>query len=146
MSNPQSDKLILYSGFNSFKNSDKYSGSISFPTSVAAGAVGTKTSVFALDDPPVYTEFFSYFKLVSDTIFSTGNSNWYGEAVSGAANVGVHVSAPSANAGWIGASLYPVIDGTTVTITAEVVNPYGSTITIDALSVDFVFIDYTLAN
>ncbi len=150
MPTPDLSKLILYTPDNAFKNVNSYSGSVTFPTTLAAGSVSSPTTVVQLTDTPVFTVFFAQFLEINDATFlygfgaGTTPKRWYAGNV--ANYIGIHVNAPAPNVGWLLASIYPVINGNTVTMTGYVFNPYGVGVTFDALSVPFVFIEYTLAN
>lgn len=138
-------KLILYTPDNAYKNISVYSGTIHFPTSLSSGQQLTVTSTFTLGAAPSLSKLFAYFTEVADAIYSYRGSEWYpGEVAS--FNIGIYVSAPSGNVGWLNCGVYPVINGNTVTVTGAVANPYSNSITLNALSVPFVFIDYELAN
>lgn len=146
MASPDLSDLIFYSPDNAFKNVNSYPGSITFPTSVLAGATATVTSVITLTDTPVFTNFFTNFLQITDAEFSTGSAQWYTSNESGGDDIGIHVTAPAPDVGWLNASVYPVIDGNTVTVTGTVFNPFSGTVTLTALTVPFVFVEYTLAN
>lgn len=138
-------KLALYSNANAFKNDDMaYTGSITFPTSVAASTTAATTSSFTLGSSPQFTKFFANFQELTDAQLLGGAAQWYPANVA-YGNVGIYTPT-SPFAGWLGAYLYAVINGTTVTIRAEVHNPYSSTVTFNTLTVPFAFIEYTLAN
>ena len=145
-------KLITNSPNNSFKNDGTiYTGTIAFPTSCASGTSATSTYSFTLNDTPQFSKFFAYFRETTDAItaYVGGSSNgtlWYDQNTAVNQGVGITVTSPAPSAGVISASLYPIINGNTITITAEVWNPYSSTISISPLSVPFAFIEYTLAN
>lgn len=146
MASPNLSDLIFYSSDNAFKNVNSYSGSVTFPTSVLAGATATVTSVITLTDTPVFTNFFANFLQITDAEFSTGSAQWYTSNESGGGDIGIHVSAPGPDVGWLDAFVYPVINGNTVTMTGSVFNPFSGTITLDLLTVPFVFVEFTLAN
>lgn len=144
-------KLELYTPSNAFKNVNKYSGSLSFPTSISSGATSTTTSVVSLSDTPIFSSFFANFlennEAISLYVSGAGTTpkRWYTSSTPGAFGVGIHVSAPAAQVGWIGGAIYPIINGSTATVTGTIVNPYSVNITIDAVVVSFVFVEYTLA-
>lgn len=139
-------KLTLYTPDNSFKNDNKYSGSITFPTSLVSGATATVTSVFTMPTAPVFTAFFAQFLELSDAIGPGSQGvQWYPANIA-SQGVAIHVTAPAPDAGFVNCSVYPVINGTTLTVTGYFHNPYAATITLAALTVPFVFIDYSLAN
>lgn len=142
---PDLTKLILYSPDNAYKNVNKYSGSITFPTSLTSGQTATVTSTVILTASPVYTRFFSNFVELNDAVAASVTKQWYSANVSGNFGIGIHIStAPFTS--WVGCGLYPVINGNVVTVTGVVINPTGSTVSLDALIVPFIFLEYTLAN
>lgn len=146
MTQPVLSDLVFYSPDNAFKNVNSYPGSITFPTSVTAGATATVTSVINLTDTPVFTNFFTNFLQITDAEFGTGSAQWYTSNESGGFDVAVQVTAPPIHVGYIGAAIYPVIDGNVVTVTGVIPNPYSDNLTLTALTVPFVFVEYTLAN
>lgn len=145
-------KLTLYTPDNAFKNVNKYSGSLTFPTSLTAGQTGTVSLTIPLTDTPVFTQLFANFLEVAEAIslyaFGAGTTpkRWYSNNESGGFGIGLHVSAPAPNAGWINGNIAATINGANVTVTGTVVNPDAATITIDSLTVSFVFVEYTLAS
>lgn len=138
-------KLSLYTPDNAFKNVNKYSGSVTFPTSVLSGATATVTSVQTLTTPPVFTAFFAQFLELSDAIGpSSQGIQWYPANVA-SQDIAISVTAPAPDVGYVNCSVYPIINGSTLTVTGYFHNPYAATITLTALTVPFVFIDYALA-
>lgn len=146
------DHVKFYSGANSFKNIAKYSGSASFPTSAAAGTITVTNHNFGLPSAPVQSLLLCNFLEVVEAIATYGSAagttpkRWYSTVVGGTASVGVHVNAPAPRVGWLSGYIYPVINGTTLTVTTVLVNPYADAITLDALTVPFTFVDYALAS
>ena len=140
------DNVILATAYNSFKNDGfNYTGSISFPTSLTSNQLSITTTPVSLGELPQFSKFYAFFKEYLDA--TVGNAaEWYPCNVGGQFGVGIDVTAPGGEAGWIQASVYPVITGDTVLVTAAVFNPYNVTITLAALTVPFAFIEYTLAN
>jgi hypothetical protein len=140
------DDVIFSSVNNSFKNDgDLYTGSINFPTSLTAGQLSITTTAVALGELPQFSKFYAYFQEFLDA--TIGNpAQWYPCNVGGQFSVGIDVTAPGPEAGWITAGIYPVILGDEVLVTAAVFNPYNVTVTLAALNVPFAFIEYTLAN
>lgn len=138
-------KLSLYTPDNAFKNVNKYSGSVIFPTSVLASATVTVTSNFTLTTSPVFTAFFAQFLELSDALGpSSQGVQWYPANIANQ-DIGINVTAPGGLTGYINCSVYPIIVGSTLTVTGYFHNPYASNITLAALTVPFVFIDYALA-
>ena len=140
-------KLIFSSSANTFKNDNAvYLGSISFPTSVLASSTASTTTTVTLPESPVFSKFFAFYKEYYDARLGTGSAQWYSSSMPGLGGIPVDITAPSAQAGWINAWLYPVINGRILTVTALISNPYALNITVAALSVPFAFVEYTLAN
>lgn len=147
-------KLNLYTPDDAFKNVNSYSGSLTFPTTLAAGTTSTPSLAIPLTVAPVFTVYFAQFLELTEATFlynfaaGTTPQRWYSGNTASASsfNIGIHVNAPAGNVGWLGATMYPIINGTIVTMTGNVFNPYGNSITFDSLIVPFVFIEYTLAN
>ena len=138
-------ELILYSPDNAFKNASSYSGTIVFPTSLSTGQNWTGSFSVNLSVDPVYSMFYAYFQEFFDA--TLGNSaQWYPANVSGYFNIGIYVNSPTVNAGWISCGIYYILNGNTIKVVGNVQNPYSNSITLNALSVPCVFIDYTLAN
>jgi len=150
MSLPDLSKLQYFSGANSFKNDGFiYTGSIAFPTSIAGGSFVTTTQSFTLSSAPVFSMLYCYYQEYYDaaqqnTIGSGYNGpQWYQASV----NSKLGLVIPSGvHAGVIDATVYTVIDGNTVTVTGLVNNPYSTAITLNAVSVPYAFIEYTLTN
>lgn len=144
------DNLGLYSPDNAFKNVNKYSGTITFPTSVTANATLSPTSVITLTDTPVMTAFFCNFLEFEDALNSTGSAQWYNSGAPSyqeAPNIASLITAPAPHVNeWSSCTVYPVLNGNTVTVTGYFHNPYAVTLTLQALSVPFVFVEYTLAS
>lgn len=142
-------KLVLYTPDNAFKNVNRYSGSLTFPTTIPASSTTLITTVFSLTDTPVYTEFFANFLELNEatstygTAYGTTPVRWYSGNVAGQFGIALHETAPAST--WINVGIYPTIVGNTVTITGAVFNGSGSVLTVNALTVPFVFIEYTLA-
>lgn len=145
-------KLTLYTPDNAFKNVNRYTGSLTFPTSLTAGQTGTVSLTIPLTDTPVFTELFANFlelaEAISLYVFAAGTTpkRWYSGNESGGFGIGLHISAPAPNVGWINGGISTSINGSNVTVTGTVINPYGVTITIDSVTVSFVFVEYTLAS
>lgn len=144
------DILGLYSPDNAFKNVNKYSGNLTFATSVTANSTLTPTSVVALTDTPVFTAFFCNFLEFEDALNSVGSAQWYNTGAPSyqeAPNIALLITAPSPHVNeWSSCTVYPVISGNTVTITGYFQNPYAVNLTLQALTVPWVFVEYTLAS
>jgi hypothetical protein len=139
-------QVISATTYNAFKNDGfLYTGSLNFPTSITAGATSTVTSVITLGEAPQFSKFYAYFQEYLDATVG-GSAEWYPASVGSQWNVGIHVSAPGGDVGWLNCAIYPVINGQKVTVTGIVFNPYSGTITLTALNVPFAFVEYTLAN
>lgn len=145
-------KLVLSSTTNAFKNVNRYSGSLTFPTGLNAGQTVNVTSIIELTDNPVFTQFFANFLETTEAIglyvsaAGTTPTRWYSGNIPGLYGVGIHVNAPAGQVSWLSCSVYPVINGNTVVVTGTVINPYAVSITLDSLTVPWVFVEYTLAN
>lgn len=143
-------KLTLYSPDNAFKNVNRYAGSITFPTSVASGGTLSPTTVVTLTDTPVFTAFHCNFLEYFDAFNATGIAHWYNTAAVSyqeAPSIAITILTPAPHVGEIGAcTIYPVINGSTVTVTGYYHNPYAVALTFAPLTIPFVFVEYTLAN
>lgn len=144
-------KVQYDSSANSFKNDSLlYIGSIVFPTTIAVGTFVTITQDFTVPEQPVFSHLYAFFKEFSDASASFNGysgdrgAQWYKISVN--AKVGLIVTAPAANAGPLEALIYPVINGSTITVTGIVNNPYPSNITLNPVTVPFGYIEYTLTN
>src|ERR1035437_2454712 len=104
-------KIIMDTSYNSFKNDGfLYPGSINFPTSLIAGQLSVTSVAVNLGETVQFSKFYAYFQEFLDA--TVGNSaQWYPCNVGGQFSVGIYVSAPSGDVGWINASIYPVIVG-----------------------------------
>src|SRR5690348_2868999 len=134
-------KLIYYSGFNAFKNASSYSASFVLPATLPTSGF-TLTQIFTLTSAPVFSKLWAQFIEIVDAQ-NSGSAHWYSGQTGGYFNVGVHTPT-SPFTGWTNAGLYAVINGTTVTVTLSCANPYGSSVSLDAQTIPFVFVDYTL--
>lgn len=145
------DNAILVSTYNAYKNdSFVHKGTITFPTSLTAGAYGIVTVPISLSISPQFSEFSAYFTETLDlTSYANGvygNPQWYPAVLAASGGVGVWVTAPSGNQGVLTANILPIIDGNSITVQAIVNNPYSNSITLAPLSVPFAFTQYSLAN
>lgn len=140
------DNLSFHSSYNTFKNdSAVYTGSIAIPTSVGANALAANTVTQTLSSPPEFMKFFANFTEVTDATNGLGiGAQWYPANVA-VGSVAVHINS-SPFVGYIGAFLYPIIHNGTITVRVEIQNPYSSAITLDAQTIPFAFIEYTLAS
>lgn len=145
------NKAQFASTANSFKNDGQiYTGTIDFVTSIPASSFQTVSQTTTLSSSPVFSMLYGYYQEYIDTFqqYYSGSgynaAQWYDGNVDN--KVGFLVTAPLANAGPLEGLIYPVINGNQVTVTAIVNNPYGSTITLQALSIPWAFIEYTLTN
>ncbi len=137
-------KLILYSPDNAFKNVNSYTGSLVMPTLVPAGGVVTVTSEITLSDVPIFTELFCYFVEATDALYGSTTAQWYSTNIAGNFGIGIHEIAPVDV--WLNCAVYPVISGNTVTITGDVFNGGAGDATFVALTIPFIFIEYTTAS
>lgn len=140
------DNVQFASSANAFKNDNTlYSNTFAFPTSLTSGQLYQGTQTTTLSVTPKFSKFYANFKEYLDASFGTGSAQWY-DAQTASLAIGLHISAPVGNVGWISGGLFPVLNGNQLIVTAYVANPYSNTVTIDALSVPYVFITYTLGN
>lgn len=151
MASPDLSQLILYTPDNAYKNVNVYPGSISFPTSLTAGQTATVTTTVNLEDNPVFIQFFGNFLEIVEAIslYGTGTGTtpkrWYSNNIGGSFGIGLHVTT-SPHTGWINGGIFPTINGNVATVSAIVINPYSSTVSLNAVTVNFSFVEYTLAN
>lgn len=153
MSVPDYDlnKVQFTSEANSFKNDGAiYTGTLTFVTSIPSGSFQVVSHTETLSSSPQFSMLYGYYQEYMDTLqqYSIGSgyntAQWYDANVNN--KIGFVVTAPAPNAGPLDGLLYPVINGNQVTINAIVNNPYASTITLQALSIPWAFIIYTLTN
>jgi hypothetical protein len=144
-------KAQFSSTANSFKNNGTlYSGSVVFPTSIASGSFSQSSQTVTLDAAPEFSMLYAYFQDFSDSFqqFLVGSgyntAQWYQSTVN--TKAGVVVTAPAPQAGVLQALIYPVINGNTVTVIGLINNPYSVAITLQALTVPWRFIIYTMTN
>lgn len=137
-------KLITNSPNNSFKNVNVYTGSLTLPASVPPdSSTPTQTSTtVTLTTTPTFLSFFAFYNDIYSAIISVNAPAWYNVDASGQANIAYPATHNAA--GNVGCLLYPIIDGTTVTVIARVVNQTASTFTA-SITVPFAFVDYALA-
>lgn len=145
------DKVIFSSSYNAFKNDSILTeGSIAFPTTLTSGQAAIVNIVLTLPEAPVFSEFISYFTELFDlSTFPNGtygNPQWYPGVLSASNFIGVWVTAPAPRKGILQALINPIINGTTLTVQALVVNPYTDILTLAPLSIPFALTSYTLAN
>jgi hypothetical protein len=148
--NPDLSKLILHTGYNSFKNVNSYPGSITFPASVppATPSVPFSQTIVnvTLSDNPVFTMAFANFTELVDGLFGTVKPHWYQMEVASGTYSGniAYYDIPFGGAALPG-TLYQQINGNVITLTASVFNSTAHTY-VASLTVPFIFIEYTLAN
>lgn len=152
MSIPQYDlsKVQFSSEANSFKNDgDIYKGTINFVTSIPSGSFQTVSQTTDLAETPQFSILFGYYQEYTDAFqqYNGGSYNtaqWYDANVNN--KIGFIVTSPAPSAGPLDGLLYPVINGNQVTVVVIVNNPYGSTITLQAKSIPWAFVSYTMTN
>jgi hypothetical protein len=139
-------KLVTITSYNSFKNVNVYTGSLTLPTSIPPdSAIPTQTSTtITLTDIPVFLSFFAFYNDSYNATVSINDPQWYNAAASGDANVAYPATNDPVN-GNISCFFYPVIDGNIVTIVARGLNQTATTYHAN-ISVPFAFVEYTLAN
>lgn len=141
-------KLILNTNFNSFKNVNSYSGTLTLPASVPPATLvapyAIASSSVTLTEPPVFTAFFAYFNEFSDALNGFNNPQWYNAATPGGYNVAYPALLDVVN-GNLGFFMGPIINGSTVTIQAQTSNTTATTYAA-SVTVPWVFVQYTLAN
>lgn len=149
-------KVQLASDYNAFKNDDVlYSGTYNFPTTLTPGFSYISPQTFNIGTVPQFMKFFAYFIHFADEPFVLGPPagvpnpaylRWY-ESSAAFYNIGLNVTGPSGNVGApLNAALWYTINGTNVTVQGWVFNPYSNNITVSAVNVPFVFVEYSLAN
>lgn len=129
------EKVILFTGANAFKNTGVYDTSITMTGTITAGQTRTFTSVVTLDE----NQDFAY-AIANYVEFIKGGSAAYQVLPTFDAYV---VTTPT---GFINTALYFTINGSTVTFTAAINNPYGGTETIADTTINIRYVTYTLAN
>lgn len=145
-------KLIYESNYEAFKNDfNIYKGSISIATSLPIHANVTATSSLIIQESPQFSMFYAFFQEYFDTLqqVSVGSgfnaAQWYGVEVGAFYSVGT-VIPTGTHAGPLNAALYPIINGNTITVNLVQNNPYADAITLTAQTIQYAYIEYTLAN
>lgn len=125
---------------NSFKNDGLvYKGDIVFPTSIPGGSFSTSTVNFTVSVAPQFCVLYAYFQEFMD-VGTANPAQWYQTSIN--TKIGLTVSGKPT----LDAIIYPVINGTTITVTGLVNNPYSTSISLTQLTVPFAFVNYGLAN
>lgn len=145
------DNVQWASNYNAFKNDNNvYTGTIIMPSSLPATGQSVTTKNFALSSAPTFSSFFAQYTEQLDLIQlpngTYANQQWYPLEVGALFNVGVWVTAPSAQQGVISGAIYPSINGTTLTVQTVLNNPYNVGITLGPLTIPFAFCTFSLAN
>jgi len=146
------NKVQFASQANSFKNDGQiYTGSIVFATSIPSGSFAQASTTFTLDSSsPQFSMLYANFQEYTDTVqqYFVGSgyntAQWYDGNVNN--KIGFVVTAPAAQAGPLEGIIYPLINGNQVTVVAIVNNPYAVSITLQALTIPYAFIEYTMSN
>jgi hypothetical protein len=132
-------KLIFSSSNNTFKNTGVYDTSIVLSGTILAGQTRTFTSVVVLDEVPTfvfakakYREFTKYINGFTSQVWQKFPTHY--------------AYIPTTPTGNLGADLRVNVNGTTVTFTAVIHNPYGATETITAETIRIRYSPYTLTN
>jgi hypothetical protein len=133
--------IIMTSDLNAFKNVDTYTGTVVFPTSLAADATAVVDVVVPMEDAPVFSNFSAYFIEVYGALGGDLTPRWY-SATTAAQSLGIDVI--TFGTGFVQCSIYPIISGNTITVRGIFTNPYSDPITMQPLSVPFSFVEYTL--
>jgi len=130
-------KLNFLSSLNTFKNTGVFSTSLTTPSSLGAGATSTVTSTVTLTENQVfalaraqYTEF-----------AKTGAAKWQLMPTFDA-------TVQCTTAPFVGPLNYAIfytINGTTVTFTGFIQNPYGSPISLTQVTIPISYVTYTIA-
>lgn len=128
------DKLIYYSGANSFKNIGVYTTSITTPNSLNAGQTLNNDSVVTLSENQNFAYAIAYY-----TNVVTNVTSWQ---VVPTANGKMDVlTAP-----FVGSTnyiIYFILNGPQITFRVTLVNPYAAPINITPITVDFRYVTYT---
>lgn len=130
------DKVIYYSGANSFKNTGVFSTSITTPSSLAAGATATTSSVVTLSE----NQSFAY-AIALYTEYQKGGAAAYQVIPTFDARVEC-LTAPFV--GPINYAVYFTINGSTVTFNGFMQNPYGVPITLTPVTITIRYVTYTV--
>lgn len=130
-------KLNFYSVANTFKNTGVFSTSLTTPSSLGAGATSTVTSVVTLTENQVFAlaraQYTEYSK--------TGAVKWQ---LMPTFDATVQCTTFPFE-GPINYALFYTINGTTVTFTGFVQNPYGVPINLTQITIPISYVTYTIA-
>lgn len=129
-------KLNFASQINTFKNTGVFSTSITTPTSLAASASSTVTSIVNLSESQVFV-----FARAEYVEFTKGGSASWQIFPTFDATVQC-TTAPFV--GPINYGLWAVVNGSTVTFTGFVQNPYASPISLTQIVIPISYITYTI--
>lgn len=149
--NPPVDlsKLQYTSLTNSFKNdSEIYTGTLTLSSPVAAGSFLIASTSFTVASPPQFSMLYAYYQEFGDATqqvlvgYNFNLQEWYQTSVD--CRLGIKPTSPTTTP--TDALIYPVINGTTVTINALLNNPYGSTLVYNPVTIPYSFINYTMTN
>lgn len=146
-------KVELATTYNSYKNDNAvYTGSFTTPTTLTSQQQYLATQSVTLATLPQFSKFYANFQEWADMFEQfSGNLDfngpeWYPCNVGGYENIGLTVTAPVAQKSVIQASVYPVILAGTLIPTLYINNPYSVTITLTAVTIQWAFVVYSLAN
>lgn len=132
-------KLIFSSNNNTFKNTGVYDTSITLSGTITAGQTRTFTSVITLSENQVfvfakakYREFTKYINGFTSQVWQKFPTHY--------------AYIPTTPTGNLGADLRVQVNGTTVTFSAVIYNPYAGTETITTETISIRYTTYTLTN
>mgnify|MGYP003440826170 CR=1 FL=1 len=130
-------RVIYASTANAFKNTGVYNTTLTFSGSVAAGATATFTTVLTTEEASDYVfvvaEYTNIYKKIS-----AGDATKYWQKLPYLATA--YIPTTSAN---LGAFIYFVVNGTTVTFTGVLFNGNVGTETITTTAINIKYVTYT---
>lgn len=133
-------KVIYYSGANSFKNTGVYDTSITFSGSITAGATQTQSVTITLNENQAFAYAIAEYADLQRVIFGTTTKYW--QKMTPYAGAYVRTT-PTGN---LGAFLSSKVNGSQVTFTGLLSNPYGVTETITTTVINIRYVTYTVTS
>jgi hypothetical protein len=132
-------KVIYSSTANSFKNTGVFSTSVTLSGTVGAGASVSFSSVVTLSENQVFSFFIAEYADLGKVLFGNTTRHW--QRVPTLATAYVQTT-PTGN---LGCTLRALINGSVVTFTATLTNPYAGVETITSTTINIRYVTYTLA-